>query len=172
MGSLDVHSEWLFIGCERKLSVDSKSSPRDAAHNSVKELVSECDVEDNRSGEACRGSPGRVLPGIVGEEFLCPDSFRFVMFSSLVSLQWLQFFDGRDFLRFLDKLRLSFNRKLPLRLKDCVLADEQPKGEHESDLVASKAEGLLVDWGRIPRRGEIWSEEEEEEEWWLREATS
>jgi hypothetical protein len=64
----------------------------------------------------------------------------------------------------LDKLRLSFNRKLPLRFNDWVLGAEQPKGEHVSDLVASKADGLLVEIGGIPRRDEICSEEEEEEE--------
>lgn len=102
---------------------------------------------------------------MVGEEYLRPESFNFVIVSSCC-LQLLQFvLEGRDFLRFLDKLRLSFNRKLPLRFNDwVVLGEEQPKGEHESDLVASKADGLLVVTGGIPRLDEIGSEEEEEEE--------
>lgn len=153
-----------------KLRALSKSSPSDAGDDSVTELVFECDVDDNLSGDAQRGTSA----DIVGEEYLRAESFILVLGSceAISLLQFVQFvFEGRDFLRFLDKLRLSFNRKLPLRFNDWVLGAEQPNGEHESDLVASNADGLLADWGIGLRRGEICSEEEEEEEWWLR-ATS
>lgn len=99
-----------------KLSALSKSSPRDTGDDSVTELVFECEVDDSLSGDAQRGTSA----DIVGDEYLRPVSFIWVKGSCEgISLQLLQFvLEGRDFLRFFDKLRLSFNRKLPLRFND------------------------------------------------------
>lgn len=99
-----------------KLSALSKSSPSEAGDDSAIELVFEFEADDILSGDAQRGTSA----DIVGEEYLRPDSFILVIGSCKgMSLQLLQFvLEGRDFLRFLDKLRLSFNRKLPLRFKD------------------------------------------------------